>query len=163
MAWFGRNLKYHLVPSPLLWAGTLFTRPGCSDLHHKKIVLITLKNQGSYYVLTGSTPNEQINPQHCHPCCLGESSSRKSTSLRKAFCGGGLMNIHCVHTSNLVAIYCRITTAVLRGGFGSIALNKSWYALNQASPDMKREEKWRTSHAVSETEIQEEPNSIAPY
>lgn len=70
------------------------------------------------------------------------------------------MNIHGVHMSNLVVIYCRITACVLRGGFGSIAVNKSWYAFNQASPEMKRKEKLRTRYSVSETEIQEEPNSI---
>lgn len=60
--------------------------------------------------------------------------------------------------SNLVVINCKIATFVLRGGFGSIAVNKSWYALNQASSEMKRKEKLRTSHSMSETEIQEEPN-----
>jgi len=30
MVWVGRDLKDHLVPSPLPWTGTPFTRPGCS-------------------------------------------------------------------------------------------------------------------------------------
>jgi len=29
----GRDLKDHRVPSPLPWAGTSSTRPGCSELH----------------------------------------------------------------------------------------------------------------------------------
>ena len=33
MVWVGRDLKHHLVPTPLPWAGTLSTRPGCSELH----------------------------------------------------------------------------------------------------------------------------------
>jgi len=30
MVWVGRDLKDHLVPTPLPWAGTPYTRPGCS-------------------------------------------------------------------------------------------------------------------------------------
>lgn len=33
------------------------------------------------------------------------------------------MNIHRVHMSSLVVISCKITISVLRGGFGSIAVN----------------------------------------
>jgi len=33
MVWIGRDLKDHLVPTLLPWAGTPSTRPGCSDLH----------------------------------------------------------------------------------------------------------------------------------
>jgi len=33
MVWVGRDLKDHLVPIPLPWAGTSSTRPGCSQLH----------------------------------------------------------------------------------------------------------------------------------
>jgi len=33
MVWIGRDLKYHLVPNPLPWAGTSSTRPGCSKPH----------------------------------------------------------------------------------------------------------------------------------
>lgn len=33
MAWVGRNLKDHLVSTPLRWTGTPFTRPGCSGPH----------------------------------------------------------------------------------------------------------------------------------
>ncbi|GAB0187406.1 cAMP-dependent protein kinase inhibitor alpha [Grus japonensis] len=34
MVWVGRDLKDHLVPPPLLWAGTLSsTRPGCPKPH----------------------------------------------------------------------------------------------------------------------------------
>lgn len=51
------------------------------------------------------------------------------------------MNIHCVHMSNLVVIRCKLAASVLRGEFGSIVVNNSWYALNQASPEMKRKEK----------------------
>lgn len=59
----------------------------------------------------------------------------------KVFFQGGLMNIHCVHMSSLVVIHCKIAISILRGGLGSIAVNKSCYALNQASPEMKRKEK----------------------
>ena len=43
MVWVGRDLKDHLVPAPLLWAGTSSTRPGCSELHPAwpKEVLVT--------------------------------------------------------------------------------------------------------------------------
>jgi len=30
IVWVGRDLKDHLVPTPLPWAGTAYTRPGCS-------------------------------------------------------------------------------------------------------------------------------------
>jgi len=30
MIWIGRELTDHLVPTPLPWAGTPSTRPGCS-------------------------------------------------------------------------------------------------------------------------------------
>ena len=33
MVWVGRDLKDHLFPTPLPWAGTSSTRPGCSELH----------------------------------------------------------------------------------------------------------------------------------
>jgi len=33
MVWVGRDLKDHLVLTPLPWAGTSSTRPGCSELH----------------------------------------------------------------------------------------------------------------------------------
>ena len=33
MVWVGRDLKDHLVPPPLPWAGTPSTRPGCSKPH----------------------------------------------------------------------------------------------------------------------------------
>jgi len=33
MLWVGRDLKDHLVPTPMPWAGTPSTRPGCSELH----------------------------------------------------------------------------------------------------------------------------------
>jgi len=33
MVWVGRDLKDHLVPTPLPWAGTPSTRPGCSKPH----------------------------------------------------------------------------------------------------------------------------------
>ena len=33
MVWVGRDLKDHLVPTPLPWAGTPSTRPGCSKSH----------------------------------------------------------------------------------------------------------------------------------
>jgi len=33
MVWVGRDLKDHLVPTPLPWAGAPSTRPGCSELH----------------------------------------------------------------------------------------------------------------------------------
>ena len=33
MVWVGRNLKDHLVPTPLPWTGTSSTRPGCSEPH----------------------------------------------------------------------------------------------------------------------------------
>jgi len=33
MVWVGRDLKDHLVPTTLPWAGTPYTRPGCSELH----------------------------------------------------------------------------------------------------------------------------------
>jgi len=33
MVWVGRDLKHHLVPGPLPWAGTPFTTPGCSKPH----------------------------------------------------------------------------------------------------------------------------------
>jgi len=33
MVWVGRDLKDHLLPAPLPWAGTPCTRPGCSELH----------------------------------------------------------------------------------------------------------------------------------
>jgi len=33
MAWVGRDLKDHVVPSPLPWAGTPSTRPVCSKPH----------------------------------------------------------------------------------------------------------------------------------
>jgi len=31
MVWVGRDLTDHLVPTPLLWAGTPSTSPGCSE------------------------------------------------------------------------------------------------------------------------------------
>lgn len=31
MAWVGWDIKDHLVPAPLLWAGAPPTRPGCSE------------------------------------------------------------------------------------------------------------------------------------
>jgi len=31
--WVGRDLKDHLLPTPLPWAGTPCTRPGCSEPH----------------------------------------------------------------------------------------------------------------------------------
>ena len=33
MVWVGKDLKDHRVPTPLPWAGTPSTRPGCSELH----------------------------------------------------------------------------------------------------------------------------------
>jgi len=33
MVWAERDLKDHLVPTPLPWAGTPSTRPGCSKPH----------------------------------------------------------------------------------------------------------------------------------
>jgi len=33
MVWVGRDLNDHLVPTPLPWAGTSSTRPGCLELH----------------------------------------------------------------------------------------------------------------------------------
>jgi len=33
MVWVGRDLIDHLVPTPLLWAGTPSTRPDCSEPH----------------------------------------------------------------------------------------------------------------------------------
>jgi len=33
MVWVGRELKHHLVPTPLPWAKTASTRPGCSKPH----------------------------------------------------------------------------------------------------------------------------------
>lgn len=33
MGWVGRDLKDHLAPTPLPWAGMLFTRPGFSEFH----------------------------------------------------------------------------------------------------------------------------------
>lgn len=33
MSWVGRDIKYDLVPTPLLLAGTSFARSGCSELH----------------------------------------------------------------------------------------------------------------------------------
>ena len=33
MVWVGRDLKDHLVPTPLPWAGTLSAKSGCSKPH----------------------------------------------------------------------------------------------------------------------------------
>jgi len=33
MVWVGKDLKDHLVTTPLPWAWTSSTRPGCSELH----------------------------------------------------------------------------------------------------------------------------------
>ena len=33
MVWVGRDLEDHLFPTPLPWAGTSSTSPGCSELH----------------------------------------------------------------------------------------------------------------------------------
>jgi len=33
MVWVGKDLKDHLVPTPLPGAGTSSTRPGCSEFH----------------------------------------------------------------------------------------------------------------------------------
>lgn len=33
VAWVGRDLQVHLIPITLLWAGTIFTRPGYSEFH----------------------------------------------------------------------------------------------------------------------------------
>jgi len=33
MVWVGRDLKDHLIPTPLPWAGTSSTRPGCPKPH----------------------------------------------------------------------------------------------------------------------------------
>jgi len=33
MVWVGRDLKDHLVPTSLPWAGTSSSRPGCSKPH----------------------------------------------------------------------------------------------------------------------------------
>jgi len=33
VVWVGRDLKDHLIPTPLPWAGTPSTRPGCSEPH----------------------------------------------------------------------------------------------------------------------------------
>jgi len=33
MVWIGRDLKNHLVPTPLPWSGIPSARPGCSKPH----------------------------------------------------------------------------------------------------------------------------------
>ena len=45
----GRDLKDHLVPTPLPWAGTSPTRPGCSELH--PACLWTLPGRGQPQLL----------------------------------------------------------------------------------------------------------------
>ena len=40
MVWVGMDLKYHLVPNPLPWAGTYTTRPGCSKADFVKKWLV---------------------------------------------------------------------------------------------------------------------------
>ena len=40
MVWVGRDLKDHLVPPPLPWAGTPSTRPGCSKPHAEYLLKV---------------------------------------------------------------------------------------------------------------------------
>jgi len=52
MVWVGRDLKDHLIPTPLAWAGTSSTRPGCSGS--------VKKNEGSWRSSSHSCTNWRV-------------------------------------------------------------------------------------------------------
>ena len=55
MVWVGRDLKGHLVPIPLPWAGTPSTRPGCSKPHPASPgILPGISRNAKQNVLNGS-------------------------------------------------------------------------------------------------------------
>jgi len=56
MVWVGRDLKYHLAPTPLPWAGTSSTRQGCS----KSLLVHASLLAGIFYLPLPVTPGVLI-------------------------------------------------------------------------------------------------------
>lgn len=79
VAWVGRDLKCHLVPTPLLQAGIISTRPGCTKLHP------TWPHPGMEHPqLLGATRASCCNCCHVHqaPTSIGSKAQQYPTTSK---------------------------------------------------------------------------------
>lgn len=114
MVWLRRDLKDHLIPTPLPWAGTPFTRPSHKITRHNTLGLLYLRMTCSRYlgIRTLHDSRDQLPTLSC-PLTASPSSSpvlcqvlHRNSALQGQLDWSSLWQSCDIHSSNTTFLFC---------------------------------------------------------